>query len=98
MGGVVARLADYAVLTSDNPRKENPSDIIAQIRNGIQDPDAYEVVADRYEAITRALSLADKGDVVLIAGKGHEKYQEFANTVIPFDDCQVVRECMRIND
>ncbi len=97
MGGVVARLADYAVLTSDNPRKENPSDIIAQIRNGIQDPDAYEVVADRYEAITRALSLADKGDVVLIAGKGHEKYQEFANTVIPFDDCQVVRECMRIN-
>ncbi|MBU4199082.1 MAG: UDP-N-acetylmuramoyl-L-alanyl-D-glutamate--2,6-diaminopimelate ligase [Verrucomicrobia bacterium] len=94
MGSVVARLADYAILTSDNPRKENPSDIIAQIRSGIQGADGYEVVEDRYEAIVRALSLADKGDVVLIAGKGHENYQEFANTIIPFDDRQIVRECL----
>jgi len=98
MGGMVARLADYAILTSDNPRKENPSDIIAQIRSGIQDHDVYEVVEDRYEAIARALMLADKGDVILIAGKGHENYQEFANTVIPFDDRQVVRECMGIKE
>jgi UDP-N-acetylmuramoyl-L-alanyl-D-glutamate--2,6-diaminopimelate ligase len=98
MGGVVARMADYAILTSDNPRKENPSDIIAQIRSGMQGTAEYEVVEDRYEAIGRALSLAYKGDVVLIAGKGHENYQEFANTVIPFDDRQVVRECLGIKE
>lgn len=98
MGRVVARLADYALLTSDNPRKENPSAIIAQIRSGIADPDVCEIVEDRYEAIARALSLADKGDVVLIAGKGHENYQEFTNTVIPFDDRQVVRECLGIKE
>lgn len=98
MGNVVARLADYAILTSDNPRKENPSDIIAQIRSGMQETHEYEVVEDRYEAIARALSLAEKGDVVLIAGKGHENYQEFTNTVIPFDDRQVVRECLGIRE
>ncbi len=98
MGGVVARMADYAILTSDNPRKENPSEIIAQIRAGMQATHEYEVVEDRYEAIVRALSLAEKGDVVLIAGKGHENYQEFANTVIPFDDRQVVRECLGIKE
>jgi UDP-N-acetylmuramoyl-L-alanyl-D-glutamate--2,6-diaminopimelate ligase len=96
MGGVVARLADYAILTSDNPRKENPSAIITQIRSGMQGANNYEVVEDRYEAIARALTLAEKGDVLLIAGKGHENYQEFANTVIPFDDRQVVRECLGI--
>lgn len=94
MGAVVARLADYAVLTSDNPRKENPSAIIAQIRAGMPDPNQYEIVEDRHEAIVRALSLADQGDIVLIAGKGHENYQEFANTVLPFDDRQIVRECL----
>ncbi len=96
MGAVVAHLADYAILTSDNPRQENPSDIIAQIREGMRGTDEYEVVEDRYEAITKALALAEQGDVVLIAGKGHENYQEFTNTVIPFDDRQVVRECLGI--
>ena len=81
--------------TTDAPK--NPIEIIAQIRAGCKHSDNVEVVEDRHEAIVRALSLAEKGDVVLIAGKGHENYQEFANTVIPFDDRQVVRECMGIS-
>ncbi len=98
MGAVVARLADYAILTSDNPRGENPSAIIAEIQSGMQGTREYEVVEDRYEAIVKALSLAESGDVVLVAGKGHENYQEFANTVIPFDDRQVVRECLGVKE
>ncbi|MBU4366882.1 MAG: UDP-N-acetylmuramoyl-L-alanyl-D-glutamate--2,6-diaminopimelate ligase [Verrucomicrobia bacterium] len=97
MGAVATRLADYVMLTSDNPRKENPIEIIAQIRAGCKHSDNVEVVEDRHEAIVCALSLAETGDVVLIAGKGHENYQEFANTVIPFDDRQVVRECLGIS-
>ncbi|MCX6993614.1 MAG: UDP-N-acetylmuramoyl-L-alanyl-D-glutamate--2,6-diaminopimelate ligase [Kiritimatiellaeota bacterium] len=97
MGAVATRLADYVLLTSDNPRKENPIEIIAQIRAGCRQSDNVEVVEDRHEAIVRALSLAEAGDVVLIAGKGHENYQEFANTVIPFDDRQVVRESLGIS-
>ncbi len=96
MGAAAAELADYAIVTSDNPRKENPSEIIAQVRAGFAGHDNFEVVEDRYEAIVRALSLAESGDVVVIAGKGHENYQEFADTVIPFDDRQVVRECLGI--
>ncbi len=94
MGAVAGELADYAILTSDNPRKENPSDIIAQVRAGFSGHDNFEVVEDRHEAIVRALTMAERGDVVLVAGKGHENYQEFADTVIPFDDRQVVRECL----
>ena len=97
MGAVAARLADYVILTSDNPRKENPIEIIAEIRAGCKHSDNVEVVEDRHEAIVHALSLAEPGDGVLIAGKGHENYQEFANTVIPFDDRQVVRECLGIS-
>lgn len=96
MGAAAAELADYAIVTSDNPRKETPSEIIAEVRAGFAGHDNFEVVEDRYEAIVRALSLAERGDVVVIAGKGHENYQEFADTVIPFDDRQVVRECLGI--
>lgn len=96
MGAVAEQLADYAILTSDNPRREDPGLIISQILSGFKTREKVEVVADRYEAIARALSLAAKGDIVLIAGKGHENYQEFANTIIPFDDRQVVRECLGI--
>ncbi|MFN2352085.1 MAG: UDP-N-acetylmuramoyl-L-alanyl-D-glutamate--2,6-diaminopimelate ligase [Kiritimatiellia bacterium] len=96
MGAVAAELADYSILTSDNPRKENPLAILSQIRAGFTNNDNYEVVEDRYEAIVHALSMADRGDVVLVAGKGHENYQEFGDTVIPFDDRQVVRECLGI--
>ncbi|MDD4873287.1 MAG: UDP-N-acetylmuramoyl-L-alanyl-D-glutamate--2,6-diaminopimelate ligase [Kiritimatiellae bacterium] len=91
MGNVAAKLADYSVLTSDNPRKENASEIIAQIQVGFGESKNFEVIEDRTEAIKRALTLAVKGDIVLIAGKGHENFQEFANTLISFDDRQIVK-------
>ncbi|MDD5482135.1 MAG: UDP-N-acetylmuramoyl-L-alanyl-D-glutamate--2,6-diaminopimelate ligase [Kiritimatiellae bacterium] len=95
MGAVAEQLADFAIVTSDNPRREEPGLIIGQILNGFKTREKVEVLPDRAEAIARALSLAEKGDVVLIAGKGHENYQEFANTIIPFDDRQVVREYLK---
>lgn len=94
MGAVAEEMADYAILTSDNPRREEPDAIISQILTGFKTRDKVDVIPDRFEAIARALSIAEKGDVILIAGKGHENYQEFANTIIPFDDRQVVRECL----
>lgn len=98
MGSVAEQLADFAVVTSDNPRREEPGLIIGQILNGFKTREKVEVIPDRSEAIGRALFIAEKGDVVLIAGKGHENYQEFANTIIPFDDRQIVRECLGIKD
>lgn len=91
MGRVATALADHAIITSDNPRKEEPGAIIAEIKAGIEKSN-YEIREDRAEAIRRAIELAGKGDVVLIAGKGHEAVQELANTTIMFDDRQVVRK------
>ena len=95
MGRVACQLADFSVLTSDNPRKEEPRTIISQIEEGFSSADGaskYEVVEDRREAINRVLAMAEEGDIVVIAGKGHETYQEFADTVISFDDREVARE------
>jgi UDP-N-acetylmuramoyl-L-alanyl-D-glutamate--2,6-diaminopimelate ligase len=91
MGAAAGRLADFSVLTSDNPRTEDPLAILEQIRAGLGDA-RHEVVPDRAEAIGRALGMAAKGDIVLIAGKGHETFQEFDNRVIPFDDREVAAE------
>lgn len=93
MGAVAARLADYTVLTSDNPRTEDPMAILEQIRAGMGGA-PHEVVPDRAEAIRRALAFAGKGDIVVIAGKGHETFQEFDNRVIPFDDRDVARKLL----
>jgi UDP-N-acetylmuramoyl-L-alanyl-D-glutamate--2,6-diaminopimelate ligase len=98
MGRVASTRADFTVLTSDNPRKEDPAAILAQIREGFGAVQSHEVVEDRREAIRRALALAADGDVVLVAGKGHENFQEFANTKIPFDDRHVVRELLGTGD
>lgn len=93
MGAVAAELADFAILTSDNPRSEDPREILRQVSSGFP-PEArhYMVIEDRREAIERALDIAREGDTVLIAGKGHEAYQEFADTVVPFSDRQVVED------
>jgi len=80
-------------LTSDNPRTEDPMAILAQIEAGMGAA-PREVVADRREAIGRALAMAGAGDVVLIAGKGHESFQDFGNRVVPFDDRMVARELL----
>jgi UDP-N-acetylmuramoyl-L-alanyl-D-glutamate--2,6-diaminopimelate ligase len=94
MGEAACELADFSILTSDNPRTEDPRAIIRQIEDGypIGAQSRYHVIADRREAIERALDLAQAGDSVLIAGKGHETYQEFADIVVPFSDRQVVEE------
>ncbi len=93
MGTVASELADIVIVTTDNPRHEQPDHIIADILQGIPGGHA-EVVPDRREAIRHAASLARSGDTVLIAGKGHETYQESDGRVIPFDDVGVAMETM----
>nr|WP_277998830.1 UDP-N-acetylmuramoyl-L-alanyl-D-glutamate--2,6-diaminopimelate ligase [Moorella sulfitireducens] len=94
MGNVAARLSDYCIITSDNPRDEDPEAIIAEILPGVKEvPGArYQVVADRRRAIAAALARAGRGDMVVIAGKGHETYQIVRGQILPFDDRQVARE------
>jgi len=94
MGKVVSKLSDLFVITSDNPRSEDPLKIIKDIKKGIRRKGGYYVEPDRYEAIKKALTLARPGDLVLIAGKGHETYQIFKDTVKPFDDREVVRQLL----
>jgi UDP-N-acetylmuramoyl-L-alanyl-D-glutamate--2,6-diaminopimelate ligase len=93
MAAMADRHADYAIITSDNPRKEDPNAIIAEIEKGFRS-NRYEKIVDRTQAIGRAVSLAQPRDIVLIAGKGHENYQEFADHTVPFDDIQVARRAV----
>ncbi len=93
MGEIADRHADYAILTSDNPRKEDPNSIITEIEKGFRSTH-YEKLVDRAEAIGRAIALVQPRDIVLIAGKGHENYQEFADHTVPFDDIQVARRAI----
>jgi len=90
MGAVVRRLADVAVVTSDNPRSEDPAAIIADITAGFE----MDVEVDRRLAIECAVGMAAPGDVVVIAGKGHEQGQELADRTVPFDDRDVAREAL----
>ena len=94
MGSISASLADFSLITSDNPRSEDPLSIIKMIEEGFKHhgKTVYSVEADRRKAISRALSMAGKNDIVLIAGKGHENYQEFDGRRIHFSDQEVVRE------
>lgn len=96
MGEIAGKLSDLAIVTSDNPRSEEPDAIIEQIVEGLRrsaGPDRFQVVADRRAAIRAALALAAPGDLVLVAGKGHEQGQELAGgRTIPFDDRVVVAE------
>jgi UDP-N-acetylmuramoyl-L-alanyl-D-glutamate--2,6-diaminopimelate ligase len=96
MGEISARLADLSIVTSDNPRSEDPPAIIAEILAGVPQGAEVEAIEDRREAIAHAISLAAPGDVVVIAGKGHERGQEFAGgRTIPFDDAEVATEQLR---
>ncbi|MBK7876356.1 MAG: UDP-N-acetylmuramoyl-L-alanyl-D-glutamate--2,6-diaminopimelate ligase [Planctomycetes bacterium] len=96
MGRVVNELADVAIVTSDNPRSEDPERILAEITAGMQPALAERVVLpDRRDAIARALELARPGDAVLIAGKGHETTQTIGTKVYEFDDRKVAAECLR---
>jgi UDP-N-acetylmuramoyl-L-alanyl-D-glutamate--2,6-diaminopimelate ligase len=100
MGAVAGRLSDFVVITSDNPRSEDPQRIIEEIQRGLasdvrrDDRPRVLTIVDRAEAIAKAVELARPGDVVLVAGKGHEKYQVLGSRVLPFDDVAVAREAL----
>lgn len=100
MGAALARLADTAVLTSDNPRSEDPLAILAAMLGGAAEVPSYErgtvlLEEDRTEAIAVAVARAEPGDVVVVAGKGHEQGQDIAGVIRPFDDREVLREAIR---
>jgi len=94
MGKTVTRLSDFAVITNDNPRSEGPLDIIEDIKRGITKKN-YCVIPDRLKAIKKSLSLAGPGDIVLVAGKGHENHQITKGRIAHFDDQEAVRKCLR---
>jgi UDP-N-acetylmuramoyl-L-alanyl-D-glutamate--2,6-diaminopimelate ligase len=100
MGAVAGRLSDLIIVTSDNPRSESPSRIMDEVCRGLTTDTKRDsrqrvlTIADRRDAIDKAIELARKGDLVLIAGKGHEKYQEIGQRIIPFDDVAVAREAL----
>jgi UDP-N-acetylmuramoyl-L-alanyl-D-glutamate--2,6-diaminopimelate ligase len=96
MGGIAARLADRVWVTSDNPRSERPEAIIAEIVTGIPQAalDRHVTIPDRKAAIRSALEWARPGDVVVLAGKGHETYQIVGSEVLPFDDRTIAREAL----
>lgn len=95
MGKVATELADFTIVTSDNPRKEVPADIIKDILAGIDSKSAFKAVEDRAEAIFEAVRMAEEKDIVLIAGKGHEDYQEIMGIKHPFSDKIVLTEAIR---
>ena len=95
MGRVAADLADKVYVTSDNPRSESPAKIIDEIMVGIEGDVDARIFPDRREAIRNAIEKALPGDVVVVAGKGHEEGQDFGDRVIDFDDRQVAREALR---
>jgi UDP-N-acetylmuramoyl-L-alanyl-D-glutamate--2,6-diaminopimelate ligase len=95
MGAVVEQMSDIPVVTSDNPRSENPVQIIAEVLRGMKFPQRALMEVDRAAGIQRAIAIAQTGDVVVIAGKGHEDYQIFADRTVHFDDCQVAAAAVK---
>ncbi len=95
MGKVAEEYSDVIIITSDNPRSEDPKKIIEDIKSGMElKKETYEIV-DREKAIEKAICIAEKNDIVLIAGKGHEKYQIIGNNKIPFDDLEVAKKYLK---
>jgi UDP-N-acetylmuramoyl-L-alanyl-D-glutamate--2,6-diaminopimelate ligase len=94
MGAVSESFSNWSIITSDNPRSEVPSGILDEIRAGMR-AGQCESIVDRKAAIAKAISLAGGGDIVLIAGKGHEQGQTFAHETVPFDDVKVAQSVLR---
>ena len=93
MAKIAAMYSDKVILTSDNPRTEDPEKIIEQIEEGIKKTTGkYEIIADRTEAIKKAISMANKADIIVLAGKGHESYQEINGEKYPFDERIIVND------
>lgn len=97
MANIACQLSNKVILTSDNPRSEDPEEILNQMQKGIEPTDVKKVlrIADRKEAIKTACSLAKPGDIILVAGKGHETYQEIKGVKHPFDDYEILKEIIK---
>ena len=95
MGQVASRLADQVILTSDNPRSEDPASILRDIEAGTKGAPNVRTIADRTQAIVAAVEACALGDALLIAGKGHETYQIVGLKTLPFDDREVARDALR---
>lgn len=95
MGKVAEKLSDIVILTSDNPRDEEPMDIIKDILEGIQDKSKVILEEDRRKAIENAIKLAQREDIILVAGKGHENYQIIKDKIIHFDDKEIIKEILK---
>ena len=95
MGRIATRLADFTVVTSDNPRGEPPEEIIAEIVRGMNKEKPYKIITDRRAAIVYAIGVAARGDIVLLAGKGHERYEIRGEARLPFDERAIAEACMR---
>jgi UDP-N-acetylmuramoyl-L-alanyl-D-glutamate--2,6-diaminopimelate ligase len=91
MGKIAQDKSDFVIITSDNPRTEDPETILDEIATGMGSK-PFERIEDRRAAIARALEVAEQGDVVMLAGKGHETYQIRGTTRFPFDESEIVRE------
>ncbi|MFL2571030.1 MAG: UDP-N-acetylmuramoyl-L-alanyl-D-glutamate--2,6-diaminopimelate ligase [Parvicellaceae bacterium] len=98
MASIASKLSDQVIFTSDNPRNEIPDEIIAQMEAGVAETELKKTlsIVNRKEAIKAACSMAHKGDILLIAGKGHEKYQEIKGEIIPFDDMEIVVQTLKM--
>ncbi len=98
MGEISGKIADYTIITSDNPRTEDPQKIVNQIEEGMKKTKGkYEVIVDRTEAIKKAIGMANKKDIIILAGKGHEPYQEINGVKYPFDERIIVRDIIEKN-
>jgi len=95
MGEIAGKFADYSILTSDNPRFEDPMDILDAIEKGIEPTGAkYEIIENRRDAIRQAMEMAVGGDIIVLAGKGHETYQDICGVKLPFDEKEIVGELL----
>ena len=93
MGEISGKIADYTIITSDNPRTEDPQKIVDQIEEGIKKTKGkYEVIVDRTEAIRQAIKMAKKNDLIVLAGKGHETYQEINHEKHSYDERIIIKE------
>lgn len=97
MGQVAAKLSDYCIITSDNPRSEDPEKIAMDIELGFKkiSRDNYLIILDRYQALSKAVDIAEENDLILVAGKGHETYQVYKDKTIHFDDRQNLRQLLQ---
>ena len=95
MGEAAGRYSDYCIITNDNPRGEPPENIALAIEEGVHGTGCgYSIILDRYQAVKRAVSLADKWDIIVVTGKGHENYQVSGDRCIPFNDKEVLKELL----